>query len=610
VIGYNGRWRITVIGKQSDWDQRVVIAGAASGSGVIAGVVGASGEVEGDNWTLTIEHDDGSGWQENEGLLPDPMLEIGAEMSQTIRSKDHYTAGDAEPNDLVIRVDKIGPMFELPARPYAVDADSLLMLADGVFVGLTGPQYMGVEVRNTWGETFEDELLFDISDLGRATLASFGIAVNDTWSQAALLTTQQTLSGRAIRLPPLAVGESTTVYFQVDAAGARRGKPEVEFILLNVGGTPDPVNRMRYNSRAVFIADLSYDAGTGQAAVRIPEGTLTLRLQSMMVDQQAVTRLCRKLTAGRESGGGARPDGSTDLHRLLTLARSTRCDQRMLREIVDILCRCLCDCECGKGPGGPGGVGGGGGHGWPRVCLPGGIWLPLRFEYGIEVDGGFVGQYGPVPFQDPWWKILLLIIALIAWLVGAITQIVADHTGWENSGDHPRKIGTVGASNRTITDACIIELDGSRPAIQKVADVISGETNNNPIIGVDTVIPIDPQVAFPTLTSAAVVGKKVYKSGSRTGLTHGIITSFGAFTQTRSSDGPSHPDLTFANPQFSINADPAFGEELFDDHGDSGSPVLSREPDSMNQVVGLLHSGNGGTSPIQDVLSTLGLRLA
>jgi hypothetical protein len=148
--------------------------------------------------------------------------------------------------------------------------------------------------------------------------------------------------------------------------------------------------------------------------------------------------------------------------------------------------------------------------------------------------------------------------------------------------------------------------------LQKVVDVITGETNNNPIVGLDTVIPIDPQVAFPSLASADVVGKHVYKSGSRTGLTHGIISSIGPFTQSRSEDStpdPAHPDLVFALPQFVIGADPAFGEELFDDHGDSGSIVLSREPDTMNRVVGLLHSGNGGTSPIQDVLSALALKL-
>lgn len=623
MVTYQGRWRISVIGKESAWDQRVVVTGASSGSGVVVGVVGVVHDVDGETWSLTIQHNDGSGWAENASVVPDPMQEIGANMHQVVRSKDAFHPGDTTPDDLVIRVDKLGPMFELPVRPFAVDAETLLMLADGVFVGLAGLQFMGVEVRNTWGESFEDEILFDISDLGRATLAMFGITVVDSWSAAALQTTQQTVTGRAVRLPHLAIGERTTVYFQVDASNAHRGKPNVDFVLLNTIGTPDPTNSMRHNSRAVFIAEVGYDNTTGTAIVRIPEGTLTLTLQSLMVDPRAVSELCRKVygSDGGGSGRGGNPGlGRSDLDTLVA-ATQGHCDQRLLQKVLEILCRCLGDHTCGKGSGhgcdtgcdgGPGGPGGPGGHGWQRVCMPGGMWLPLKFEYGVEIDGGFTGQHGPLAFQDPWWKILLLIIALIAWLVGLVASIVASKTGWGNSGDHPRKIGTVGASNRGATDACIIELDGNRPAIQKVADALSGETNSRAIVGLDTVIPIDPQVAFPTLTSAAVVGKKVFKSGSRTGLTHGIITSLGPFTQSRGDNGtpdPNHPDLVFTNPQFRISSDPAVPEELFDDHGDSGSIVLSREPGTQNRVVGLLHSGSGGTSPIQDVLTTLGLRL-
>jgi len=565
--------------------------------------------VDGELWNLTIQHNDGSGWAENEGIFPDPMQEIGAEMKQVVRSKDHFTPGDTTPNDLVILVSKVGPMFEVAVRPYAVDAQTLLMLSDGVFVGINGIQYMGVEIKNTWGEAFEDELLFDISDLGRATLASFGIFVIDSWSPQSLMATQQTLSGRSIRIPPIDIGAKTTVYFQVDASAARRGKPDVEFVLLNLGSTPDPDHSMRHNSRVAFVADLGYDRDTGTAIVRTPEGVATLTMKSMAVDATAVQQLCRKVRqAPHPTRGGDTP--AAEIERWLKQAKGGYCDQRIIRELLLILCRCLtgCDhktpCNCGND--------GDGGQGWQRVCLPGGIWLPLKFDYTVEINGGFTGQFGPLAFQDPWWKIVLLIIALIAWLVGLIETIVADKTGWGNVGDHPRKIGTVGLSNRGNTDACIIELDGSRPALQKVVDVITGETNNNPIVGLDTVIPIDPQVAFPSLASADVVGKHVYKSGSRTGLTHGIISSIGPFTQSSSEDStpdPAHPDLVFALPQFVIGADPAFGEELFDDHGDSGSIVLSREPDTMNRVVGLLHSGNGGTSPIQDVLSALALKL-
>jgi hypothetical protein len=587
-----------------------VISGASSGGGIIPGVVGVTQIVDGEQWNLTVQHNDGThGWQENAGVLADPLQENGARLSQVVRSKDVYTPGDTDPNDLVIRVDKIGPMFEVTVRPFAVDTQSLLMLSDGVFLGINGLQFMGVEIKNSWGEAFEDELLFDISDVGRATLASFGIMVVDSWAPSALTATQQVVQGRAIRIPPLEIGQKTTVYFLVDASGARRGKPPVEFVLHNLAGDPDPTNTMRHNARAIYIAELGYDSTTGTSVVHVPEGKVTLTLKSLSVDPVALQRLCRNVSmpVGRAEGSRV----ADEIRRVVRGTRGGYCDQKTLRELIGLLCRCLVGPECGcDGDSGPGG------KGWHQACLPGGLWFPLAFDYTVEINGGFVGQHGPLAFQDPWWKVVLLIIALVAWLVGLVESIVADKTGWGNVGDHPRKIGTVGASNRTTTDACLIELDNSRPFVQQVLDAITGEPNANFIVGLNTLISIDPQVAFTSLAPADVVGKLVYKSGSRTGLTHGIIGSIAPFTQCRgdTSNGdcipdPNHPDLVFLRNQFSIGADPAFGEELFDDHGDSGSLVLSREPETMNQVVGLLHSGNGGTSPIQDVLDALNLKL-
>jgi hypothetical protein len=454
-----------------------------------------------------------------------------------------------------------------------------------------------VEIENTWGAALLGTVL-DVSGLARATLGSFGLVISDAWSGASLRATGQQLIGRGIMLPRIEIGERLTVYFQVDARAARRGKPNVELVLLDRLFTPDPDNPNRRASRTAFIADLGYDAATGRAIARTPEGTLSLTLQSMAVDARAVRQLCRRVR--RRSPGHDR-----ELRELLEAIQRGKCDERTLRRLLALLCRCVTrDCD-GKDDGGDG-------QSWEQVCLPGGIWLPLKFEYSVEIAGGFTGQYGPLAFQDPWWKVVLLIIAAIAWLVGLIASIVAENTGWGNVGDFPRRIGTVGQSNRTTTDACIIELDGSRPALQNVADAISGEPNNVPIVNLSTTIPIDQQVAFPSLAASDVVGKLVYKSGARTGLTHGIITGIGQFTQTRGEDGepdPNHPDLVLQN-QFTIDPDPAFGEELFDDHGDSGSIVLSREADTMHQVVGILHSGSGGTSPIQHVLSALQLRLS
>ncbi len=602
MVNYHGRWRVSVIGKDSDWPQRVVLSGASLGGGILPGVVGDSQVVDGESWDLTIEHDDGTGWSANAAMEPDPMAEAGVDMSQVVRSKDAFHPGDTDPNDLVVRVEKIGPAFELTARPFAADAASLTMLADGVFVNVQGMQLMGVVVRNTWGRSWRaGEFALDLSPLARATLAGFGVTVVDSWPPATLAATQQRLLGRAIELPALGVGESHLLFFALDTSAAHRGKPDIEFLLVSAAAAPDPANPMRYARRQVFIAEMSHDPATGVTSVRVPEGTLSLRMEALLVDQRALKEVCDDVRDRLVH------DRDPRVRRLLECIRRGRHDEDVCRELVALVCRCLC---------GDGGSGGGDG-GWSRICTGEGLWLPLRLEYGVEVTGGFEGQHGPLAFQDPWWKVVLLIVAVLAWLVGLIASIVADATGWGNQGAFPRRIGTVGQSNRVTTDACVIEFDGSRPALQDVADAITGETNSSPIAGLDTVIPIDPQVALPTLTSAAVVGKLVYKSGSRTGLTHGIISSLGPVAQCRGdfdeatdtcTPDPTHPDLNLSK-QFFIGADPAFGEELFDDHGDSGSIVLSRDAATMHQVVGLLHSGGGATSPIQDVLAALNLKL-
>jgi hypothetical protein len=510
-------------------------------------------------------------------------------------------------------MEKLGPAFEVTTRPFAADAATLTMLGDGVLTNLQGSQLLGVQVRNTWGDSFSaGSFALDVSPLGRATLGSFGVQILDAWPPQLLASTGQALVGSAVTLPAMEVGDEHLLFFLMTTPGAHRGKPDVEFALTSVLGGPDPTSPQHYARRQVFIAEVGYDSTNGESFVRGPEGVLRLRLESVAVDLQALAETCRDV---RHTLATARDP------RLEALARRVRAGdldeaacQRLVALVAEVLCRgCAQGCGCDDGDGG--------GHvppgGWPRPCEPGGLWLPLRFEYGVEVDGGFEGQHGPLLFEDPWWKIALLILAVLAWLVGLVASIVADATGWGNQGDLPTKIGTVGASDRTTVDAAIVELDGSRPALQDVADAIAGETNATPIIGLSTVVPIDPQVALPTLTSAAVVGHEVFKSGSRTGLTHGIISSIGPFAQCRGDfdeatgtcePDPVHPDLILAN-QFFIGADPAFGEALFDDHGDSGSIVLSRDPATPNQVVALLHSSSGGSSPIQHVLAALGLRL-
>ena len=70
-----------------------------------------------------------------------------------------------------------------------------------------------------------------------------------------------------------------------------------------------------------------------------------------------------------------------------------------------------------------------------------GPWLIRRFTAEVEI--GFDGQYGPLAFNDPWWKIVAWIVALIAAIVAII--LASKGQGTASGGvecDYDEKTGT------------------------------------------------------------------------------------------------------------------------------------------------------------------------
>jgi hypothetical protein len=589
VIGHRGHWRVIAQSRDAAWAQRVVISGSASADGAYELAIGASVEVDGDAWGLQIQHNDGTGWADSL-MRTQPLAEFGAHLSQVIESED---ATDEDYNDYVLRVEKAGPMFDVLYRPAALNRDTLEMYPDGVFVGLNGVQYMAVDVRNTWGRSFHGNTVIDISALGRQVLRSSGVEVLDAWSPDELHSTDQALAGGGLEVGALEVGESRTVYFKVDAIRARRGTPPVQFHLYSAGGLPDIADSMRFNERKIFIAEITFDFASNEAVARVPEGELRLKLKSVVADRRGMDEVCRSLVRARHDRGPA----GAGLDELLERIRRGVCDEDTLRALLRLLCDCL---EDGPGDGRR-----------RRRCEGRFLWFPAEFEYTVDV-GGYEGQFGPLPFQDPLWKILLLVIIVIALIVAAVAAL----TGLGESGRPGTRIGTVGASSLTNVDAALVELDGSRMVRQSVADAMAGEPNQNPEVAVGAALPIDPRAVAANNT---LMGQRVYKSGARTGLTHGIVTSVTAVTnqcrgtwnddtRTCTSD-PSRPNLVLRN-QIEISLDPAFNEPTTDS-GDSGSLWLSDEAATRNQVVALTHSALDVScaSPIQDVLNALNIRL-
>jgi hypothetical protein len=577
---------VTIVSKEAGFEQRVLIEGASMGNGAHPGVPGEAFDVDGDLWTLRIQHDDGTGFADSEHR-PGPLEENGAQLSQTVESEDLPGPG-GDFNDLIVRVDKTGPMFSVDTRPFAASPETLEMFPDGIFVGVNGVQLMGVRVTNTWGRVFHADTFVRIATLGRMALTAHGIDVVDAWSPDELTATGQQMTVIGARVGSLEVGESRTIFFKVDAAGARTGKPDVRFQLLRLAGVPDAASPARHSSHPVFVAELGYDPVSRTVSVTVPEGRAEVRLHAVVADRRAFTRVCRAVATRSPE----------DLDRLAALVGSVhggRCDDTTVRELIRLLCRCLAGC---------------GGHGGDLpgldMCTSRFLWLPADVEYTVTTDG-YEGQFGPLPFQDPWWKVLLIILAALL----AIAAAVVEATGWGRPSPS-RRIGQVGRFSTTNVDAALIALNGERAITTSVADAISGEPNQNPAVALDAVIPIDSEPVAP------FVDMRVIKSGARTGFTHGIVTSTTATTnQCRGvwddatqtcQDDPARPNLLMTN-QVRVGVDATFGEEP-SDAGDSGSLWLSDEPDTRFRVVGLNHSGAGSqadANPIADVLTAMNI---
>lgn len=592
-VVYQGRRSVTILEKNASFDQRVVVSYADEGNGTYPGTPGTSFVAAGDNWVLAIQHNDDTGWDLSE-LQPGPMDVDSASLQQTIHSEDLFGAGGNDFNDLIVKVEMEDPMVDLEVRPYAVNPSTCEMHPDGIFLDLNGVQYMGIRLTNSWGQDFFADTVVNISPVGRQLLQAQGILVLDSWTSHELADTGQQLAGGGILLGSLGVEESRTVYFRVDASNARKGKPPVQVHVYRAGGVPDLNDRRRFEQRPAFVGQASWDGASNEAVLEVPEGTLRMNVRSAVIDVLGWERACRDIQKGLGPAGSKRRRELAELAEAFT---AQHCDCETLMRAIQLLCRCLDDGH-GRGPRTPD----------LQRCLERFFWLPAAFDYEVDT-GGYVGQFSPLPFDDPWWKVLLILLAIIA----AIIAAVAAGTGLGSS-NLDRRIGTVGSFSTNNVDAALVELNDSRSFRQSIPDAITGEPNQNPEVALDAIIDINPQVA------RAFVGMLVVKSGSRTGFTHGVVTSVtastnqcrGTFDEATSTctPDPNRPDLLMTN-QIRISQDPTFGEPTTDS-GDSGSLWLSNEPSSQFQVVALTHSGGNNSStanPIQEVLTELRVAL-
>lgn len=99
-ITMQGSWTVAVKTKSAAFAQRFVISGATSGNGTYSGVVGAPPvHVTGSLWTINIQNNPGSGFQNSDARIKFPSI-VGGNIVFDIESND--AGGDADFDDLIL----------------------------------------------------------------------------------------------------------------------------------------------------------------------------------------------------------------------------------------------------------------------------------------------------------------------------------------------------------------------------------------------------------------------------------------------------------------------------------------------------------------------------
>ncbi|OCK90696.1 uncharacterized protein K441DRAFT_666016 [Cenococcum geophilum 1.58] len=653
-ITFTGDWRITVTGRNAAWAQRVVASGSAAGTKILAGYVGTTMDVYGNgqaDWTLSIDHNDGThGWQPSfiRGLS---TISTSPFLSWTVESEDKTEpGGDRDFDDLVIRLDKLG-MVGQSVPPFAVLPGSLQAMPEGIFEATLGQYLMAVRIQNIWTVAWPPTARVGLSDRCRAWLSAGGVSVIDSWSvkdQEAV--GQQVVGGRAV-VGRLEAWATRRIFFKVDVSQAAIRKHQVELQVMTDQGAETVALINKAASAPMSVTRTTYDPSQKAFISRCDVGVMTASIKQMAVDlntfRHAVSIL-RKLDIGGAGGGG----GGGGPGGVGGSGGGTRgCNQRTLEYVraqlrafldgkeVD-LCALWRQLACCCASGGTGGGGGGDntspGGDWTGTPDPGlTIFLfPTEVDYSVEYNQPFEGQYGPIPFQDPWWKLLLIIVALILTLaaavsggadlanagyndvIGTLAHRVLNATAEKPDPPPPEEAGSV--------DIAVVTLNGSRgltPAIFTVLDAASGDVSTNPIQALDSQIDT-PGTILTNAQIAAMIQNlaenpgdpaaedafRVFKSGARSGTTSGTLVGTLVPLHSRKEDDDGSK-IWFKNQ---LNIKPNDTGDPVSCKGDSGSLWFQR---SSLAVIGLNHAGfEDGSSAtacrIEDALAAVGARFA
>jgi len=188
-----------------------------------------------------------------------------------------------------------------------------------------------------------------------------------------------TVAPRTYPVNTLQSNASRLYHWDADFTNVPAGKYFVSFIAKTPAGEKRIIKK-------IFVTKIQFDPSTGLVHATVPEGQMSVHFMDLV---QPRRKCCHS---------GKRQDPKKDFEALVAFARSFNNLSSTFKGHTNDF----------------------------RFCSVG--YLPLRVDTLIQPTPPFPGQYGDLPYQDPWWKVVLAIVAALL-LIGAAIAEAVDGTG-------------------------------------------------------------------------------------------------------------------------------------------------------------------------------------
>jgi hypothetical protein len=172
----------------------------------------------------------------------------------------------------------------------------------------------------------------------------------------------------------LSGGASSLQSWEVDVSNAPAGKHYISFIAETAAGRKRIIKR-------IFVTRVTFNQANQTFSAETPEGTITVSVKELWTSKDEYDSCdCKK------NGRRQKTDSKNPVEEAMRLLK--KLDMNELKD-----------------------------------CPPQTI-LIKSLSAGIVYNPGFSGQYGDLPYQDPWWKTLLAILAVILFISALIVAAV------------------------------------------------------------------------------------------------------------------------------------------------------------------------------------------